>query len=153
MTAFDYLRSRQSWEICSEQWFRVPTLLSPFQIPSCGRLYGGGIGSLCGVVVRSSHTSLRGAMDKILNICWIFFIQQQYWIQVLLIFNEYLLVSKENTIPRWRIRINGRLTLFEWTRISDASFWVTWSTVTSFYDYLFCILIVTISPVLLYNLE
>ena len=44
---------------------------------------------------------LRGSMVKILDICWNVTNQHRFWIQILLIYNEYLFASKENTISQW----------------------------------------------------
>ena len=57
--------------------------------------------SPCRVVVRTSHTTLHGAMVKILDKWLNVTDQHQFWIQILLIFNAYVFVSKENTIPQW----------------------------------------------------
>ena len=72
------------------------------------------------VVVRSLHTPLCGVMVKILDMCWNFTIQHQFWIKILWIYNEYI-ASEENPIPRWNFRImhlSGRFTLYVGDQVS-----------------------------------
>ena len=75
---------------------------------------------LCRVAIRSSQKTLRGAMVKILDvICWNVTSKHQFWIQILLIYNAYLLTSKENTVSQrnygqieveWMHYLSGRFT-------------------------------------------